>query len=259
MILFDTHCHLNATDFDEDVEGYLLRAHEAGVKFLAIIGWDLTSSKKAIEIATKYEGVFAVVGIHPSDVFNYAMDVLEEIETMVNNPKVVAIGEIGLDYYWHKTEQEHQTQKEWFVKQIEMANRHHLPIVVHMRDAAQDTIELLKIHPVKHGGVMHCYSSSTEMAFEFIKLGFYISLGGPVTFKNAKEPKRVAISVPLEKLLIETDSPYLAPHPYRGKQNQSAYLPLVLKEIADLREINQEDLATKLLENSFTLFHVEHN
>lgn len=258
MVLFDTHCHLNADDFKDDIEGYIKRAHENGVAFLAVIGWDLHSSINAVEIASHYDGVYAVVGIHPSDVFKSSEDELKTIESLLSHPKVVAIGEIGLDYYWHKLESEHQTQKEWFVKQIEMANKHKLPIVVHNRDASQDTLDLLKLNPVTAGGIMHCFSSSSEMALEFVKLGFYISLGGPVTFKNAKEPKRVAKDVPLDRLLIETDSPYLAPHPYRGKMNQSSLLPLILHEVATLREIDQNKLAETLLKNSKKVFHVEH-
>lgn len=257
MALFDTHCHLNADDFKADVRGYVQRANQVGVKYLAVIGWDLASSKKAIEIANENTNVFAVIGIHPSDVFKAGLNDLAEIKQLITNKHVVAIGEIGLDYYWNKEKDEHQLQKKWFIDQINLANKYNLPIVVHMRDASQDTLDLLKMHPVKHGGIMHCYSSSSEMALEFIKLGFYISLGGPVTFKNAKEPKKVAEVVPLDKLLIETDSPYLAPHPYRGKANESSYLPLVFKEIASIRNISPDELEKQLLNNSLKVFHVE--
>lgn len=257
MLLFDTHCHINAENFENDVEGYLTRAQDAGVKYFSVIAWDLASSYKAIELAEKYEHVFAVVGIHPSDVFKHDESVLPIIEKMLEHHKVLALGEIGLDYYWHKETSEHELQKKWFVRQIEIANKKGKPIVVHMRDAAQDTLDILKTHPVLKGGIMHCFSSSLEMATEFIKLGFYIGLGGPVTFKNAKEPKRVAKEIPLEKMVIETDSPYLAPHPFRGKQNESSYLPLVLDEIALLREIDKDILSRVLLENSEKAFHVK--
>lgn len=257
MILFDTHCHLNAQDFQQDIEGYLSRAQSEGVKYLSVVGWDLASSKKALELATRYPNVFAVIGIHPSDVFKTEENDLKEIEALLSHNKVVALGEIGLDYHWHKESEEHAIQKQWFVRQIQLANQYNLPIVVHMRDASQDTLDILKANPVNKGGIMHCFSSSSEMAQEFIKLGFYISLGGPVTFKNAKEPKRVAMDVPLDRLLIETDSPYLAPHPLRGKLNQSSLLPLILKEIALLRAMDEEKLAEIILANSFNVFHVE--
>ena len=257
MKLFDTHCHLNAQNFENDVTEYLNRAKAQGVEKLAVVGWDLASSKKAVEIANNHDGVYAVVGIHPSDVFKANANDLAELEVLLSKTKVVALGEIGLDYYWHKEKAGHDIQKQWFIKQIELANKHKLPIVIHMREASQDTLEVLKQHSAHCGGIMHCFSSSSEMAIEFIKLGFFISLGGPVTFKNAKEPKRVAQGVPLEWLLIETDSPYLAPHPYRGKQNESSYLPLVLKEIAELREMTEEKLAGILFANSLKVFHVE--
>lgn len=257
MALFDTHCHLNAEDFKDDVKGYVERANQVGVHFLAVIGWDLVSSKKALDISSENDNIFAVIGIHPSDVFKAGPNDLVQIEQLVINKQVVAIGEIGLDYYWNKDKAEHEIQKKWFIDQINLANKYNLPIVIHMRDASQDTLDLLKLHPVKKGGIMHCYSASSEMAPEFIKLGFYISLGGPVTFKNAKEPKKVAEVVPLDRLLIETDSPYLAPHPYRGKANESSYLPLVLNEIASIRGISPDELEKQLLINSFKVFHVE--
>ncbi len=257
MILFDTHCHLNATDFEDDVDGYITRAKQQGVDYFSVIGWDLASSKKALQLAHQYQGVYAVVGVHPSDVFDAKPSTLKEIEQLLDDHKVVAIGEIGLDYHWHKQAEEHRTQKRWFIAQIELANRFNLPIVVHMRDATQDTYDILKEHPVKKGGIMHCFSSSSEMAMKFIDLGFHISLGGPVTFKNAKQPKQVAIDIPLNKLLIETDSPYLSPHPNRGKRNESSFLPLVLNEIAGLRGIEAEQLAKITLKNSLDLFHVK--
>lgn len=257
MILFDTHCHLNAENFNDDVEGYLARAKQNGVNYFAVIAWDLASSKRALALAEQHDGVFAVVGIHPSDCFNAKSEDLLELEPLLAHPKTVALGEIGLDYYWHKQTSEHDIQKEWFIRQIEMANKYDKPIVVHNRDATQETLDLLKKHRVKQGGIMHCFSSSSEMANEFIKLGFYIGLGGPVTFKNAKEPKRVAREIPLNRLVIETDSPYLAPHPNRGKQNESSYLPLIFEEVVKIREIEAETLQEILLENSENVFHVK--
>lgn len=257
MVLYDTHCHLNSENFSSDIEGYLKRAKEAGVAKFAVIGWDLVSSQKAIELAEKFEEVYAVVGIHPSDVFKSQESDFLAIEELLKHPKVVALGEIGLDYYWHKESMEHEVQKKYFIKQIEIANKMKMPVVIHMRDASQDTLEILRKYPVKRGGVMHCFSSSLEMAREFIKLDFYIGLGGPLTFKNAKEPKRVAKEIPLEKIVIETDSPYLAPHPFRGKQNESSYLPLVLEELASIKEMEKEKVADILMQNSLKLFHVE--
>ena len=175
---------------------------------------------------------------------------------MLNNNKVIAIGEIGLDYYWDKEESVKQHQKEYFIKQIDLANRYNLPISIHCRDAYEDCLNILKAHPVKCGGVMHCYGGSKEMMPEFIKLGFYIGIGGTVTFKNAVKIKEVAASVPSDRYLLETDAPYLAPTPHRGEENQSMYIPLIRDQIAQLRNVDPKQVELETNNNFKTLFRL---
>lgn len=256
-MFFDSHTHLNEKRLFARRQEILFDARKANVKALLIPSYDLPSIKNAITL-TKEENVFAAIGIHPSDAKKYQFDVLLEIEALAKaNKKVVAIGEIGLDYYWDHEEKAKAYQKEFFIKQIELANRLQLPIVVHMRDATQDTLELLRTNRPQFGLLMHCYSGSVEAMHEFLKLGAYISLGGPVTFLNAKEPKKVAAEVPLDRLLIETDAPYLAPHPYRGQLNEPKYLPLVAQEIARIRGISENEIAKVTFDNAWRFFHVE--
>ncbi|MDI9504160.1 MAG: TatD family hydrolase [Bacillota bacterium] len=256
-MFFDTHCHLNDKKLINNIDDILTRSRQKGVAFFVIVGWDIKSSKDAIKIAQKHEGVYAAVGIHPSDVKKANKGDLEKLKMLLSEPKVVAVGEIGLDFYWDKDIGVQKKQEEWFIKQIQIANEAKLPIIVHMREATQKTYEVLKTNIPKLGGVMHCYSGSAEMVMSFVELGLYISLGGPVTFLNAKEPKKVALVVPKDKLLIETDSPYLAPHPHRGKLNTSEFLPLIAKEIATLRNETINSIGKTTTENAKKLFHVK--
>ncbi len=254
---FDTHCHLNSDEYKQDVEGYIQRAKAVGVDFLLVVGWDDQSSIKAVELAEQYPNVYAAVGYHPSEVFQVPEDRFSVIKRLLSHPKVVALGEIGLDFYWNKTEEEHETQRKYFVRQIELANRFQKPVIIHSRDASAETLRILTENRPLAGGVMHCYSGSKEMAPEFIKLGLMISLGGPVTFQNARVSKEVAQSVPLKSLLIETDAPYLAPTPHRGKKNESAFLPLIAATIGSLRGLDAEDVAEWTTRNAKALFHVK--
>lgn len=239
---FDTHCHLNSEQLYEAREAYVKKAHDADVKLMCVVGYNLETSKKAVEIAHEFENIYAVVGIGPSDCLETDVLELQELALLLKDEKVVALGEIGLDYYWDTVPKEKQMVI--FKAQLEMAKQNDLPVVIHSRDALQDTYQVLKEE--KAYGVMHCYSGSAEMAKEFIKLGFKISLAGPVTFKNARVPKSVALEIPLEALLIETDSPYLTPHPYRGEQNDPSYVTYVAKEIARIKGIDVQEVAKKL-------------
>jgi TatD DNase family protein len=256
-MFFDTHCHLNSDDFANDIEGYIKRAKAAGVDFLLVVGWDDVSSQKAVDLAEKYPNIFAAVGFHPCDVLKVPEDRFAVIKRLLSHPKVVALGEIGLDYYWNKTEEEHEIQRKYFVRQIELANRFNKPVVIHSRDAMAETLALLKENKPVAGGVMHCYSGPKEMVPDFLSLGLYISLGGPVTFSNARVSKEVAKFVPLKNLLIETDAPYLAPTPNRGKKNESSYLPLIASEIGALRGLDAEDIGEWTTRNAKALFHVK--
>ena len=254
-MFYDTHCHLNSSQMYENRDEFIKKARNEGVQFLNIVGYSLKGSKIAVEIADEYENVFAVVGIGPEDCLETTDEDLKEIESLLSHPKVVAIGEIGLDYHWGTVPKE--KQQDIFRKFIRMANHYDLPVVIHSRDALQDTYDILKEE--KAHGVMHCYSGSAEMAKEFVKIGFKISLAGPVTFKNAKEPKRVAKEIELKDLLIETDSPYLTPHPYRGKPNDPSYVPLVAKEIAEIKGITIEEVGEATTHNALNTFKIERN
>ncbi|WP_201716448.1 TatD family hydrolase [Rossellomorea arthrocnemi] len=254
-MLFDTHVHLNAEQFDEDLEEVLSRAREAGVEKMVVVGFDRPTINRAMELIEQYEYLYAAIGWHPVDAIDMKEEDLAWIEELSKHPKVVAIGEMGLDYHWDKSPKD--VQKEVFRKQIRLARKVKLPIVIHNRDATQDIVDILKEEGADEvGGIMHCFSGSPEIAQECVEMNFYISLGGPVTFKNAKKPKEVAIEIPLEKLLIETDCPYLAPHPYRGKRNEPAYVKLVAEQIAELKEMPLEEVEKITTENAKKLFNI---
>lgn len=251
-MFFDTHCHLNSSQMIEDCEMYIKKALEANVTHLCVVGYSLSGSKKAVEIASRYENIYAVVGVGPEDCLDTDENEFNEIEALLSHPKVVAVGETGLDYHWDTVPRE--KQKVVFTRFIRMANKHGLPVVIHSRDAIMDTYDILKEE--KAHGIMHCYSGSAQMAKEFVKIGFKISLAGPVTFKNARVPKEVAKEINLDDLLIETDSPYLTPHPYRGKPNDPSYVPLVAKEIADIKGISVEEVAHATMQNAKEVFNI---
>ena len=251
----DTHAHLADSEFEEDRKEVIQRAKDAGIGKIVLIGCDVEGAKRALKLANTDELFDVAIGFHPEGVLENR-DEASMFELM-KDPKVKLIGEIGLDFYWDKDPEHHKLQEALFIKQIDWANQLNKPISIHMRDASKKTYDILKTHPVKRGGVMHCYSGSIEMAREFIKLGYYISLAGPVTFKNAHIPKDVAREIPLEWLLIETDSPYLAPHPLRGKRNESSYVVETAKVIADLRGMPLEDLESNLEANYKRLIEVE--
>lgn len=250
--MIDSHGHLNDPKLLEDLTGVLNRSSEAGVSDIIVPGYDIESSRIGVELAENYGNIYALVGIHPHDADTYNDEVEAELREMLLREKVVGIGEIGLDYYYDNSPRD--VQKEVFIKQLKVALEMKVPVAIHSRDAFLDTFNILKEHGKGLKGVFHCFSGSVESSKRIIKeLGFYISLGGPVTFKKAIEPKEVAASVPLEYLLIETDCPYLAPHPYRGKTNEPSYLPLILREIEELRGEKIEE-ATVL--NTRKLFNI---
>ncbi|KFN03663.1 TatD family deoxyribonuclease [Bacillus clarus] len=255
-MLFDTHSHLNAEQFEEDLQEVIVRMKEAGVTYTVVVGFDEVTIKKAIELAETYDFIYAAVGWHPVDAIDMTEEHLVWLEELAAHPKVVALGEMGLDYHWDKSPKE--IQKEVFRKQIALAKKVKLPIIIHNRDATQDIVDILEEEQAaKVGGIMHCFSGSVEVAKRCIDMNFLISLGGPVTFKNAKKPKEVAMEIPMEKLLIETDCPYLTPHPFRGKRNEPSYVKLVAEEIANLKGISYEEVAQVTTENAKKLFGVE--
>ncbi|MBQ9914672.1 MAG: TatD family hydrolase [Clostridia bacterium] len=251
---FDTHTHLDDERFDDDRDTVVQKMRDARVSLAVNIGSDMKTSRKSIEIAKAYDGIYAAVGVHPHAAEEMTDEDITALAQMAKGPKVVAIGEIGLDYYYDNSPRE--LQKKWFQRQIELAKELDLPYVVHDRDAHADCMEIIK----KSGyfrGVMHCYSGSCEMARELLELGFYISFAGPVTFKNGRKAKEAAIYVPMERLLIETDSPYLTPEPYRGQRNDSSYVQYVAKEIAALKGLTIEETARITRENGKCFFGID--
>jgi TatD DNase family protein len=254
-MLFDTHAHLNAEEYKDDLDEVILRAQEAGVTNMVVVGFDRPTIEKAMELVDQYDFLFASVGWHPVDAIDMTEEDLVWIEKLAAHPKVVALGEMGLDYHWDKSPKD--IQKEVLRKQIRLARKVKLPIIIHNREATADIIEILKEEKADEiGGIMHCFSGSPEIARECIKMNFYISLGGPVTFKNAKKPKEVAAEIPLDKLLIETDCPYLTPHPYRGKRNEPGYVKLVAEQIAEIKGLTYEEVADATTKNAKNFFGI---
>lgn len=251
--MIDTHSHLFEEEFKDDLDNCITRAKEAGIEKIMLVGFSKKTNIKAQELAKKYDIFYPTAGVHPEEADKDYLNKFNELKEFIENNKVYAIGECGLDYYWDITYKEEQ--KELLKLQCKLAKELDLPIIIHMREATKDTYDILKeFKGLK--GVMHCYSGSYEMAKEFIKLGFYISLGGPVTFKNAKEPKLIAKEIPLDKLLIETDCPFLAPTPYRGKRNESSYVKYVCEEIANIKGISSEEVDKITTLNAINLFKI---
>ncbi|TYS61766.1 TatD family deoxyribonuclease [Sutcliffiella horikoshii] len=255
-MLFDTHVHLNADQYEEDLQEVINRAQAEQVTNMVVVGFDRKTITRAMELVEKYDFLYAAVGWHPVDAIDMTEEDLAWIEDLASHEKVVAIGEMGLDYHWDKSPKD--VQKEVFRKQIQLAKKVKLPIVIHNRDATADVVQILKEEDAKEvGGIMHCFTGSLEVAKECMEMNFFISFGGPVTFKNAKKPKEVVKEIPMEKLLIETDCPYLTPHPYRGKRNEPGYVRLVAEQIAELKELTIEEVAEKTTANAKKLFGIK--
>ncbi|HHY46796.1 MAG TPA: TatD family hydrolase [Firmicutes bacterium] len=258
--IVDTHAHLDHEDFDPDREAVIERARQNGVRIILAVGYDIQSSERAVEFAGRYEGVYAVIGIHPHDAKDAPDDAIDRIRTLASHQKVVAVGEIGLDYHYDLSPRD--VQRSVFISQLRLARELGLPVVIHDREAHGDVMEILKGEGVPGGGlsgrygVLHCFSGSLEMARECIKMGFYISFGGPVTFKNARRPKEVAAAVPQDRLLVETDCPYLAPTPHRGERNEPAFVRYVVEELAHLRGTSFEDIASVTTQNAIRVFGI---
>lgn len=253
-MLIDTHAHIDFEDLQKDLPKVLADAEEAGVDKIIIPGVEPSGFNNIISLIETHDNLYGAIGIHPSDAKQWNDESYELIKNLAKNPKVVAIGEIGLDYYWDKSFND--LQKEVLIKQISIAKELGKPVIIHDREAHGDTLQILKDTNAKEvGAVMHCFSGSPEFALECIKEGFYIALGGVVTFKNAKKPQEVAKEIPLDKLLLETDSPFLAPVPYRGKTNTPAYVKLVAEKIAELRGISLEEVEEATTKNAQALFN----
>ena len=260
MEFFDTHAHYNDEKFDEDREQIIQETYKSGISKFVVAGYNIETSKKAIELSTKYEFMYSICGISPNDIPQSEEKLwkdIEEISKIIkqnNNKKLVAIGEIGLDYYWEKENKE--LQKQAFIAQIKLANELNLPIVIHSRDASVDTIQILKDNPVNKKGIFHCCQLNQELVRQALELGFYISFAGPITFKNSKNAPDVVKMVPLEKILIETDSPYLSPEPNRGKRNDSRNVKYVAEKIAEIRDTSIGEIAKITYENAIRIFNI---
>lgn len=257
-MFIDTHVHLNAEQYNEDLEAVIERALEKNVKQMIVVGFDRPTIERALELVARYDFLYAAIGWHPVDAIDCTEEDLAWIEELATaNEKVVAIGETGLDYHWDKSPKD--VQQHVFRQQIQLAKRVKLPIIIHNREATGDCVQILKEeHAEEVGGVMHSFSASVEIAHDIINnLNFYVGLGGPVTFKNAKIPKKVAAEIPLEHIILETDAPYLAPHPNRGKRNEPSYIPLIAQEIADLKGISLETVERVTTENAQRFYKIK--
>ena len=253
-MLIDTHCYLNSNKFKDNYKEVIQRALNNDVKVMIVVGYDHETNRLAIELAEKYSFIYATVGFHPTEAKNIEEVDFAKLLPLLKHDKVVGIGECGLDFYWDKDHIEKQI--EVFQRQIELSKEYNLPLIIHMRDASEATYNVLSDYSgIK--GIMHCYSGSAEMSKLFIDLGLHISLGGPVTFKNGHKPKEVAKIVPLDKLLVETDSPYLSPHPFRGKINEPAKVKLVAEEIARIKEMPYQEIASITSKNAIKLFNLK--
>ncbi len=248
----DSHAHIVDDALIDEIDEILLNAQDHRVSTIMSISTSIDEAMLNLSLRQKYDMIDIAVGFHPQDAHTITQHDIDELIDIVKDPNILAIGEIGLDYYWSKDHID--SQKHWFIQQIELANTVKKPIIIHNRDATQDVLDILKAHPAQYGGIMHCYSGSVQMAFEFLKQNMYISLAGPLTFKNARVPKEVASAIPIDRLLIETDSPYLTPMPYRGKRNQPAYVSYVGKELSRIKDIPQEELMRLLAINYYQLF-----
>lgn len=254
-MIFETHAHYDDESFDEDREQLLCSLPEQGIGRVINVGASIETTKTTLALAAKYDFIYAAVGVHPSDIDGLNEETYALLKQQATLPKTVAIGEIGLDYYWDKEPEVQKAQRYWFKRQLELARETKLPVIIHSRDAAADTMEVMRdAHAEEIPGVIHCYSYSKEMAQEFIRMGYYIGVGGVVTFKNAKKLKETVESIPLERILLETDCPYMAPEPYRGTRNDSSNIPYVIAKIAELKGITAEEVEHVTEQNARKLF-----
>lgn len=253
MKLFDTHTHLNASQFDGIETKIVERALEQQVAYLAVVGFDAVTIEKSLQLSEQFRNIVSVVGWHPTEAISYTPQIETQLQMWLEHPNVRMLGEIGLDYYWDTSPVD--VQKNIFRRQIAIAKEHGLPITIHNRDATDDVYRILKQEGVPQaGGIMHSFGGNAEQAMRFVELGMHISFSGVLTFKKSEEMRQAALVVPYERLLIETDAPYLAPVPFRGKQNEPAYVRYVAEELARIRQLPLETIANITTENAFNLF-----
>ena len=256
IMIFDTHAHYDDEAFDEDRNNLLKGMQSQGVDFIVNVGSSIDSTKKTLEIAKEYPFIYAAIGVHPSETEGLSEEDMQWIKSKASYEKVVAIGEIGLDYYW--PEPDKAVQKKWFERQLQIAEEVKLPVIVHSRDAAKDTFEVLREWKQNLTNVViHCFSYSKEMAKEYLNMDFYFGIGGVLTFKNAKKLIEAVEYIPMDRILLETDCPYLAPDPYRGKRNQSNYIDLVAQKLSQIKKISKEKVLTQTMQNAKEFYGIE--
>lgn len=254
-MIFDTHAHYDDEAFDEDRDRLLAGLRDQGIENVVNIGASMKTSQNALSLTEQYPFIYGAVGVHPSETAELNDRLMDQLKDMAEHPKIVAVGEIGLDYYWDEPDRE--TQEYWFVRQLNLAKEVNLPVVIHSRDAARDTLDIIKEHHGgKTGGVIHCFSYGTELAGEYLSMGFYIGIGGVVTFKNARKLKEVVEYMPMDRLVLETDCPYLSPEPFRGKRNSSLNLPYVVKAVSQIKGISEEEVISITRRNARTLYRI---
>ena len=249
-MFIDTHCHI-VSEYYDDIDEVVKNAIDNGVLKIIINGYNMQSNREVLELVKKYDIVYGALGIQPEELYDYNDDSLKFIEEHINDEKIIAVGEIGLDYHY---DTDKDLQKELFKRQLKIAYKYNKPVIIHSRDCIQETYNILKDSKVK--GTMHCYSGSKEMALEFIKIGFLIGIGGVSTFKNAKNIVDVIKYIPLEYIILETDSPYLTPEPYRGKRNEPMYIPIVAKRVADIKGLDIKEIERTTTDNARRLFDI---
>ena len=254
-MIFDTHAHYDDEAFEQDRKELLSGLQDAGIEAVANISANIQGVKHTLELINQYPFIYGAVGVHPSETGELNHTLLNWLEEMARKPKVVAIGEIGLDYHWEEPEKE--VQKHWFIRQLDLARRVKLPVVIHSRDAAKDTLDIMKEGKAEEtGGVIHCFSYGTDMAREYLNMGFYLGIGGVVTFANAKKLKEVVKYMPMDRLVLETDCPYLSPVPNRGKRNSSLNLPYVVEAVSQLKGILPQEVISVTNENAKKLYRI---
>ncbi|MCR4998743.1 MAG: TatD family hydrolase [Lachnospiraceae bacterium] len=254
-MIFETHAHYDDERFDSDREELLARLPKENIETVINVGATFEGAKRSLEFAHQYPYIYAAIGVHPSEISDLSESTLAELYEMAKDSKVVAVGEIGLDYYWDKEEEVQKSQRDWFKRQLTMAKETNLPVIIHSRDAAEDTLQMMKAAAADGiKGVIHCYSYSPEIAQEYVKLGYYIGVGGVITFKNARKLVETVEQIPLERILLETDCPYMAPEPFRGMRNDSTYIPYVIERIAKIKQITQDEVMVTTRENARKLF-----
>jgi len=258
-MIFDTHAHYSDSRFDSDRHGLLMSMEENGIGNIVEVGASVKSTAAAAELSKKYNFIYASVGIHPEETTDTREEDIEWLKSLVSLEKVVAIGEIGLDY--HHDEPERHIQKKWFIRQLEIAKETGLPVIIHSRGAAEDTLNIMKnFYPAntdKTNGVVHCFSYSPEIAKIYLDMGFHLGIGGVVTYKNSKKLVDVVCKAPLDRIVLETDAPYLTPEPYRGERNSSLYLKYIVEKIAELKGITQQEVIDRTEENAKNLYRLD--